>query len=215
MASEWLQGERNTSPLCSSIFFTHKIRNYWPIFSPFYQWRVETILNEKLSDIANLDLQSLLARGAMNTSSTCRLKSLPSMHIWWKRRKIPRLFWFWRSNWFHSLWSTMLRRMHATCCWNWSHWNCCPNSSTRIPISECACTLQGNRKGVYVFYPSSPTSPFYSCVSYAAPPDDIAILQTAHTIYRQQNQFSDSLRIAIRLRDMAMIKDDFESCTDP
>ncbi|KAJ3225375.1 proteasome regulatory particle base subunit [Clydaea vesicula] len=54
-----------------------------------------------------------------------------------------------------------------------------------------------------------------SCVNYVPPPDDIAILKTAHQIYREQNQFTDSLGISIKLRDMNMIKDDFDSCTDP
>jgi len=54
-----------------------------------------------------------------------------------------------------------------------------------------------------------------SCVNYVAPPDDVAILKTAHKIYRTMGQFTDALVISIKLRDMAMIKDDFDSCQDP
>ncbi|KAJ3122184.1 proteasome regulatory particle base subunit [Nowakowskiella sp. JEL0407] len=53
-----------------------------------------------------------------------------------------------------------------------------------------------------------------SCVNYVAPPDDVAILKTAHTIYRAQNEYPQALQISIKLNDMDLIKDDFNSCPD-
>ncbi|KAJ1562561.1 proteasome regulatory particle base subunit, partial [Nowakowskiella sp. JEL0078] len=53
-----------------------------------------------------------------------------------------------------------------------------------------------------------------SCVSYVAPPDDVSILKTAHTIYRIQNEWPHALQISIRLNDIELIKDDFNSCPD-
>lgn len=54
-----------------------------------------------------------------------------------------------------------------------------------------------------------------SCVNYATPPDDIVILKTAHKIYRKMNKLPQALNLAIRLNDNAIMKDDFDSCTDP
>ncbi|KAJ3032270.1 proteasome regulatory particle base subunit [Rhizophlyctis rosea] len=54
-----------------------------------------------------------------------------------------------------------------------------------------------------------------SCVQYVAPPDDVSILRTAHTIYRAHKQYPDALRLSLRLNDPEQIKDDFESCSDP
>jgi 26S proteasome regulatory subunit N1 len=54
-----------------------------------------------------------------------------------------------------------------------------------------------------------------SCVSYVTPPDDIVILKTAHKIYRKMDKFADAMNIAIKMRDMEMIKQDFEACQDP
>jgi 26S proteasome regulatory subunit N1 len=54
-----------------------------------------------------------------------------------------------------------------------------------------------------------------SCAPYVTPPDDIAILRTAHTIYLKHNQFPAALQIALRLNDMDLIKADFNSCPDP
>ncbi|KAJ3081068.1 proteasome regulatory particle base subunit [Quaeritorhiza haematococci] len=54
-----------------------------------------------------------------------------------------------------------------------------------------------------------------SCVNYVAPPDDVAILRTAHTIYRKMEQLPQALQISIRLRDMDMIKSDMDACADP
>ncbi|KAJ1536393.1 proteasome regulatory particle base subunit [Nowakowskiella sp. JEL0078] len=53
-----------------------------------------------------------------------------------------------------------------------------------------------------------------SCVSYVAPPDDVSILKTAHSIYRSQNEWPNALQISIRLNDIELIKDDFNSCPD-
>lgn len=54
-----------------------------------------------------------------------------------------------------------------------------------------------------------------SCVPYAAPPDDIDILKAAHSIYRKVEQLPQALQISIKLRDMDLIKQDMDSCTDP
>ncbi|KAJ3200893.1 proteasome regulatory particle base subunit, partial [Dinochytrium kinnereticum] len=54
-----------------------------------------------------------------------------------------------------------------------------------------------------------------SCVQYVAPPDDIAILKTAHSIYRKVEEFPQAILIAMKLNDMEMIKEDFEACPDP
>ncbi|KAI9098204.1 armadillo-type protein [Phlyctochytrium arcticum] len=53
-----------------------------------------------------------------------------------------------------------------------------------------------------------------SCVQYVAPPDDIACLRTAHTIYRQQEQFPQALQVSMRMNDHQMIRDDFNDCPD-
>ena len=53
------------------------------------------------------------------------------------------------------------------------------------------------------------------CVPYAAPPDDIAILKAAHSIYRKVGQLPQALQIAIKLRDMDLIKQDMDNCADP
>jgi 26S proteasome regulatory subunit N1 len=54
-----------------------------------------------------------------------------------------------------------------------------------------------------------------SCVPYAAPPDDIAILRAAHAIYRKVNELPQALQIAVKLRDMDLIRKDMDDCADP
>ncbi|KAI8808022.1 armadillo-type protein [Cladochytrium replicatum] len=54
-----------------------------------------------------------------------------------------------------------------------------------------------------------------SMVSYVTPPDDVAILKTAHTIYRNMSEWPNALRVSMRLNDIDLIKNDFESCPDP
>jgi 26S proteasome regulatory subunit N1 len=54
-----------------------------------------------------------------------------------------------------------------------------------------------------------------SCVNYVAPPDDVGILKTAHTIYRNMEQYPQALQISIRLNDHDMMREDFEACADP
>lgn len=60
---------------------------------------------------------------------------------------------------------------------------------------------------MYLFFPPS-------CVNYVTPPDDTAILKTAHTIYRKMDRLPQALQIAVRLNDMDLIKSDFDSCSD-
>ncbi|CAG8504738.1 13783_t:CDS:10 [Ambispora leptoticha] len=49
-----------------------------------------------------------------------------------------------------------------------------------------------------------------SCVNLLVPPDDIAFLRTAHTIYRQHNKYTEAVSLAIRLQDLDLIREDFE-----
>ncbi|KND04040.1 proteasome regulatory particle base subunit RPN1 [Spizellomyces punctatus DAOM BR117] len=53
-----------------------------------------------------------------------------------------------------------------------------------------------------------------SCVQYVAPPDDIACLKTAHTIYRDQEQYPQALQVSMRMGDQRMIRADFNDCPD-
>lgn len=53
-----------------------------------------------------------------------------------------------------------------------------------------------------------------SCVPLLAPPDDIAFLQTAYTIYLSHNQLTQALTLAIKLDDENLIKQVFEATDD-
>ncbi|KAG5437455.1 hypothetical protein PCANB_000883 [Pneumocystis canis] len=53
-----------------------------------------------------------------------------------------------------------------------------------------------------------------SCVNLLAPPDDVAFLKTAHTIYKSQGKLPQALTLAIRLGDYELIKSDFNSTDD-
>ncbi|KAJ3324198.1 proteasome regulatory particle base subunit [Blyttiomyces sp. JEL0837] len=53
-----------------------------------------------------------------------------------------------------------------------------------------------------------------SCVPYVAPPDDVAILKTARLIYRKHGEYAQAMLMSIKLNDMELIKEDFESCPD-
>ncbi|RPB29371.1 26S proteasome regulatory complex, non-ATPase subcomplex, Rpn1 subunit [Terfezia boudieri ATCC MYA-4762] len=50
-----------------------------------------------------------------------------------------------------------------------------------------------------------------SMVNLLAPPEDVAFLRTAHTIYRQHNKLTQAMTIAIRLHDLDLIEEDFEA----
>lgn len=52
---------------------------------------------------------------------------------------------------------------------------------------------------------------FRSMVNLLAPPEDVAFLQTAHTIYRQHNKLTQAMTIAIRLHNLDLIEEDFEA----
>ncbi|KAI8852143.1 hypothetical protein BC829DRAFT_385239 [Chytridium lagenaria] len=54
-----------------------------------------------------------------------------------------------------------------------------------------------------------------SCVQYVAPPDDVSILKTAHAIYRKVGEYPQALLLAIKLNDMDLVKEDFDSAEDP
>ncbi|KAI9361204.1 armadillo-type protein [Zopfochytrium polystomum] len=51
-----------------------------------------------------------------------------------------------------------------------------------------------------------------SCVPYVAPPDDISILKTARTIYKKFDEYAQALLMSMKLNDLELIKEDFESC---
>ncbi|TPX40116.1 hypothetical protein SeMB42_g01547 [Synchytrium endobioticum] len=53
-----------------------------------------------------------------------------------------------------------------------------------------------------------------SCVPYVAPPDDMAILKTAHTIYRTMQQYPQAIQVSMKMNDLDLVKDDFNSCPD-
>lgn len=52
------------------------------------------------------------------------------------------------------------------------------------------------------------------CVNLLVPPDDARFMKTARLIYRQQEKYGQALNLAIRMRDMDLIKEDFESAPD-
>lgn len=53
------------------------------------------------------------------------------------------------------------------------------------------------------------------CVTLLPPPDDIAFLRTAHTIYVQHHKFPEALALAIRLSDSDLIREDFNAPGNP
>lgn len=54
-----------------------------------------------------------------------------------------------------------------------------------------------------------------SCVPFEAYPDDTVLLKTVHTIYRSRSKFPEALSVSIRMNSPEMIKEDFDSCSDP
>ncbi|KAJ3356380.1 proteasome regulatory particle base subunit [Entophlyctis luteolus] len=54
-----------------------------------------------------------------------------------------------------------------------------------------------------------------SMVPYVAPPDDISILKTARIIYRQQEQWAQAILISLKINDLALVQEDFNSASDP
>ena len=54
-----------------------------------------------------------------------------------------------------------------------------------------------------------------SCAPYVAPPDDMIILKTAHAIYRKFEEYPAAIQVALKLNDHELIKQDFNSCSDP
>lgn len=51
-----------------------------------------------------------------------------------------------------------------------------------------------------------------SCSYYVPEPDDVTALRVALDIYRKMNKPAESLRVAMKLRDMDVIRDIFDSC---
>ncbi|XP_055338382.1 26S proteasome non-ATPase regulatory subunit 2-like [Paramacrobiotus metropolitanus] len=53
-----------------------------------------------------------------------------------------------------------------------------------------------------------------SCVPYVADPEDTQLLKTAIKLYHKFNQYTEAIRLAIRLNDMTLIKELFLLCPD-
>ncbi|KAJ1568792.1 proteasome regulatory particle base subunit, partial [Cladochytrium tenue] len=53
-----------------------------------------------------------------------------------------------------------------------------------------------------------------SCVPYVAPPDDAAILKTARALYKKHDEHAQALFMAMKLNDLELIQEDFNSCPD-
>lgn len=53
-----------------------------------------------------------------------------------------------------------------------------------------------------------------SMVPLLSPPDDKTTLETAHSIYRKYNKLAQAITLAIRLNDLALIKEDFDATDD-
>ncbi|GAA6043517.1 hypothetical protein JCM8097_002253 [Rhodosporidiobolus ruineniae] len=54
-----------------------------------------------------------------------------------------------------------------------------------------------------------------STVSYLTPPDDVRVLKTAREIYKKHQRYTEAITLAIRLQDPELIKEDFETPTNP
>lgn len=54
-----------------------------------------------------------------------------------------------------------------------------------------------------------------SCVNLLIPPDDQLFLKTARQIYRNHSKYTESLTLALKMQDMDLIKEDFESPVNP
>lgn len=53
-----------------------------------------------------------------------------------------------------------------------------------------------------------------ACVPLLAPPDDLAFLHTAYTIYLENNKLTEALTLAIRLGDESLVRSVFDSTDD-
>ncbi|SCV69211.1 BQ2448_2231 [Microbotryum intermedium] len=54
-----------------------------------------------------------------------------------------------------------------------------------------------------------------SCVNLLVSPDDQLFLKTAREIYRKHGKYTESIALSLKLQDMDLIKEDFESPTNP
>lgn len=66
----------------------------------------------------------------------------------------------------------------------------------------------------YSYYTHDGLLSLRRCVNLLVPPDDVRFMKTARIIYRQQQKFGQALNLAIRMRDLDLIKEDFESAPD-
>lgn len=55
---------------------------------------------------------------------------------------------------------------------------------------------------------------WYRCITLLVPPDDLRFMKTVRKIYQQQEKYAQALNMSIRMRDMDLIREDFESAPD-
>ncbi|KAI7885318.1 26S proteasome regulatory complex, non-ATPase subcomplex, Rpn1 subunit [Lichtheimia hyalospora FSU 10163] len=52
------------------------------------------------------------------------------------------------------------------------------------------------------------------CITLLVPPDDLRFMKTVRKIYQNQEKYAQALNMSIRMRDMDLIREDFESAPD-
>ena len=73
----------------------------------------------------------------------------------------------------------------------------------KIPLREFVYTFKGINWNIK-----------FSCVPFVPPPDDIAILKTAHSIYTKMERYPQALQVSLKLNDQELIQADFDNCPD-
>ena len=53
-----------------------------------------------------------------------------------------------------------------------------------------------------------------SCAQFVASPDDIKALNIVHLLYKKFLQWPQAIITAVKLHDIALVKQDFTECTD-
>lgn len=53
-----------------------------------------------------------------------------------------------------------------------------------------------------------------SCCSYLPEPDDTAVLRTAYQIFMKLKQYPDAIRLAMRMKDQALVQETFSAEQD-
>lgn len=54
-----------------------------------------------------------------------------------------------------------------------------------------------------------------SCANFVAAPEDVKALRVVHTIYQKYEKWPEALTIALKLNDIEVIKNDYNTCPDP